>query len=136
MWNSWCINFDKTNINPEITNIIKNSLEHRGPDFSRVDYLNEYVALIHTRLAIIDLDHRSNQPMISNDKRYSIVFNGEIYNYKEIRKELESKGVVFSTDGDTEVLLEAYAIYGSHVLNILRGQFAFVVYDSLEESFF
>ena len=129
-------NFDKTNINPEITNIIKNSLEHRGPDFSRVDYLNEYVALIHTRLAIIDLDHRSNQPMISNDKRYSIVFNGEIYNYKEIRKELESKGVVFSTDGDTEVLLEAYAIYGSHVLNILRGQFAFVVYDSLEESFF
>ncbi len=129
-------NFDKTKINPEITNIIKNSLEHRGPDFSRVDYLNEYVALIHTRLAIIDLDYRSNQPMISNDKRHSIVFNGEIYNYKEIRKELESKGVIFSTDGDTEVLLEAYAKYGSDVLNILRGQFAFAIYDSLEESFF
>ena len=129
-------NFDKTKINPEITNIIKKSLEHRGPDFSRVDYLNDYVALIHTRLAIIDLDHRSNQPMISNDKRHSIVFNGEIYNYKEIRKELESKGVVFSTNGDTEVLLEAYAKYGSDVLNILRGQFAFAIYDSLEESFF
>ena len=129
-------NFDKTKINPEITNRIKNSLEHRGPDFSRVDYLNEYVALIHTRLAIIDLDQRANQPMISNDKRHSIVFNGEIYNYKEIRKELESKGVVFSTNGDTEVLLEAYAKYGSDVLNILRGQFAFAIYDSLEESFF
>ena len=128
--------FDKTKINPEITNIIKNSLEHRGPDFSRIDYLSDYVALIHTRLAIIDLDYRSNQPMVSNDKRHSIVFNGEIYNYKEIRKELESKGVVFSTDGDTEVLLEAYVKYGSDVLNILRGQFAFVIYDSLEDSFF
>ena len=128
--------FDKTKINPEVTNIIKNSLEHRGPDFSRIDYLSDYVALIHTRLAIIDLDYRSNQPMVSNDKRHSIVFNGEIYNYKEIRKELESKGVVFSTDGDTEVLLEAYVKYGSDVLNILRGQFAFVIYDSLEDSFF
>ena len=129
-------NFDKTKINPEITNIIKNSLEHRGPDFSKIDYLNDYGALIHTRLAIIDLDRRSNQPMISNDKRYSIVFNGEIYNYKELRKELESKGVKFFTDGDTEVLLEAYANYGSNVLNALRGQFAFAIYDSLEESFF
>ena len=129
-------NFDKTKINPEITNVIKNSLEHRGPDFSKVDYLNDYGALIHTRLAIIDLDKRSNQPMISKDKRYSIVFNGEIYNYKELRKDLESKGVIFSTDGDTEVLLEAYANYGSNVLNALRGQFAFAIYDSLEESFF
>ena len=129
-------NFDNTKINPEITNVIKNSLEHRGPDFSRVNYLKDNIALIHTRLAIIDLDNRSNQPMISNDKRYSIVFNGEIYNYKEIRKELESIGVKFHTDGDTEVLLEAYANYGSDTLELLRGQFAFVIYDSLEESLF
>ena len=129
-------NFDKTKINPEVTNIIKKSLEHRGPDFSKVDYVSENVTLIHTRLAIIDLEPRSNQPMVSNDKRYTIVFNGEIYNFKEIRKKLESKGVVFSTNGDTEVLLEAYANYGSDVLHLLRGQFAFAIYDSLEESFF
>ena len=129
-------NFDKSRINPEVANIIKNSLEHRGPDFSKVDFLADNIALIHTRLSIIDLDSRSNQPMHSNDNRYSIVFNGEIYNYKEIRKELETKGVVFSTGGDTEVILEGYIKYGKDVLHLLRGQFAFAIYDSLEESFF
>ena len=87
------INFDKSKIDPEIANEVKNSLEHRGPDFSKVDYISENVTLIHTRLSIIDLDQRSNQPMYSKDKRYSIVFNGEIYNYKEIRKILEEAGV-------------------------------------------
>ena len=130
------INFDKSKINPEIANVVKNSLEHRGPDFSKVDYISENVTLIHTRLSIIDLDQRSNQPMYSKDKRYSIVFNGEIYNYKEIRKILEEKGVRFFTDGDTEVLLEGFVQYGSNILNLLRGQFAFAIYDSLEESFF
>ena len=130
------INFDKSKINPEIANTIKNSLEHRGPDFSQVDYVNENVTLIHTRLSIIDLDQRSNQPMYSKDKRYSIVFNGEIYNYKEIRKKLEQKGSHFYTDGDTEVLLEGFIHYGSNILDLLRGQFAFAIYDSLEGSFF
>mgnify|MGYP001278668721 FL=1 len=129
-------NFDKSRINPEVTNIIKDSLEHRGPDFSKVDFLADNIALIHTRLSIIDLDSRSNQPMYSNDNRYSIVFNGEIYNYKEIRKDLETKGVVFSTGGDTEVILEGYIKHGTGVLHLLRGQFAFAIYDSLEESFF
>ena len=129
-------NFDKSKINPEITNIIKGSLGHRGPDFSKVEFYNDNVALIHTRLSIIDLDQRSNQPMDSKDKRYSIVFNGEIYNYKEIRKDLQEKGVTFWTDGDTEVLLEGYIYYGSKVLQLLRGQFAFAIYDSQEESFF
>ena len=130
------VNFDKSKINPEIANVVKNSLEHRGPDFSKVDYISENVTLIHTRLSIIDLDQRSNQPMYSKDKRYSIVFNGEIYNFKEIRKRLEDKGVRFITDGDTEVLLEGFVEYGSNILNLLRGQFAFAIYDSLEESFF
>ena len=129
-------NFDKSKINPEISNIVKNSLEHRGPDFSKIDYIDENVSLIHTRLAIIDLDSRSNQPMHSTDKRFSIVFNGEIYNFKEIRKLLESKGTVFSTGGDTEVLLEGFIKYGKDILNLLRGQFAFGIYDSLEGSFF
>ena len=130
------INFDQSKINPELANGIKKSLEHRGPDFSKVDYINENVALIHTRLSIIDLDQRSNQPMHSKDKRYSIVFNGEIYNFREIRKTLEEKGVSFFTDGDTEVLLEGFVHYGSKILDLLRGQFAFAIYDSLKGSFF
>lgn len=130
------INFDQSKINPELANGIKKSLEHRGPDFSKVDYINENVALIHTRLSIIDLDQRSNQPMHSKDKRYSIVFNGEIYNFREIRKTLEEKGVRFFTDGDTEVLLEGFVHYGSKILDLLRGQFAFAIYDSLKGSFF
>ena len=89
------VNFDQSKINPELANGIKKSLEHRGPDFSKVDYINENVALIHTRLSIIDLDQRSNQPMYSKDNRFSIVFNGEIYNFREIRKTLEKKVFVF-----------------------------------------
>ena len=130
------VNFDQSKINPELANGIKKSLEHRGPDFSKVDYINENVALIHTRLSIIDLDQRSNQPMYSKDNRFSIVFNGEIYNFREIRKTLEDKGVRFFTDGDTEVLLEGFVHYGSKILDLLRGQFAFAIYDSLEGSFF
>ena len=130
------VNFDQSKINPELANGIKKSLEHRGPDFSKVDYINENVALIHTRLSIIDLDQRSNQPMYSKDNRFSIVFNGEIYNFREIRKTLEEKGVRFFTDGDTEVLLEGFVHYGSKILDLLRGQFAFAIYDSLEGSFF
>ena len=130
------VNFDQSKINPELANGIKKSLEHRGPDFSKVDYINENVALIHTRLSIIDLDQRSNQPMYSKDDRFSIVFNGEIYNFREIRKTLEEKGVRFFTDGDTEVLLEGFVHYGSKILDLLRGQFAFAIYDSLEGSFF
>ena len=129
-------NFDQSKLDPEITNSIKDSLEHRGPDFSKIEYIDNKVALIHTRLAIIDLDRRSNQPMVSKDNRYSIVFNGEIYNFKEIRKTLEAKGVDFYTDGDTEVLLEGYLHFGSDVLQQLRGQFSFAIYDSKEESFF
>jgi asparagine synthase (glutamine-hydrolysing) len=129
-------NFDQSKIDPEITNSVKDSLEHRGPDFSKIEYIDNKVALIHTRLAIIDLDRRSNQPMVSKDNRYSIVFNGEIYNFKEIRKTLEAKGVDFYTDGDTEVLLEGYLHFGSDVLQQLRGQFSFAIYDSKEESFF
>ena len=130
------LNFDQSKINPELASGIKKSLEHRGPDFSKVDYINENVALIHTRLSIIDLDQRSNQPMYSKDNRFSIVFNGEIYNFREIRKTLEDKGVRFFTDGDTEVLLEGFVHYGSKILDLLRGQFAFAIYDSHEGSFF
>ena len=128
--------FSDNDINPEIANRIGASLEHRGPDYSEVQFIKNNVVFIHTRLAIIDLDQRSNQPFKSDDKRFTIVFNGEIYNYREIRKELEALGVSFRTEGDTEVLLYGYIEFGEQILQKLRGQFAFAIFDSFENSVF
>ena len=130
------ININNSKIDPNIIENIKDSLEHRGPDNSSIKYINESNCFVHTRLSIIDLNDRSNQPFQNEDKRYTLVFNGEIYNYKEIRKELEDLGVGFTTEGDTEVLLKGFIEYGPNVLEKLRGQFSFAIYDSTEESLF
>ena len=124
------VNTNNSKVDPGIVNNISRSLEHRGPDNSSIKFISDSVSLVHTRLSIIDLNDRSNQPFSSEDKRYTIVFNGEIYNYKEIREELLSQGIVFKTEGDTEVLLEGYIQYGPSILTKLRGQFAFGVYDA------
>lgn len=108
------------------------ALAHRGPD-ARVSetYLinNSVVHFGHTRLSIIDLTDSGRQPMHGGDGRYSIVFNGEIYNYKELRKELQSLGCAFISNSDTEVLLTAWAIWGEACLPRLVGMFAFAVLD-------
>lgn len=130
------VNFDSKKLNPDILISIKNSLEHRGPDTSSILNINDSTSFIHTRLAIIDLDSRSDQPMTSHNGRYNIVFNGEIYNFKELRSDLENKGVSFRTNGDTEVLLELFAHYGHASVHLLRGQFAFAIYDNTENSLF
>ena len=130
------LNFDSKKLNPDILISIKNSLEHRGPDTSSILNINDSTSFIHTRLAIIDLDSRSDQPMTSHNGRYNIVFNGEIYNFKELRSDLENKGVSFQTNGDTEVLLELFAHYGHKSVHLLRGQFAFAIYDNTENSLF
>lgn len=130
------VNFDSKKLNPDILISIKNSLEHRGPDTSSILNINDSTSFIHTRLAIIDLDSRSDQPMTSHNGRYNIVFNGEIYNFKELRSDLENKGVSFRTNGDTEVLLELFAHYGHTSVHLLRGQFAFAIYDNTENSLF
>ena len=112
-----------------------NMLFHRGPD-AKGEYTDKHkmVFLGHTRLSIIDLDERANQPM----KRGSlvIVFNGEIYNYKEIREELKNKGYTFLTNSDTEVLLFAYKEWGKNCLAHLRGMFAFCIYDEEKRELF
>ena len=100
----------------------------RGPDAEGI-WEGEGVVLGHRRLAILDLDPRSNQPMIVTDGRYWIVFNGEIYNFRELRTQLESHGEVFRTTSDTEVLLALYARYGEQMLPRLRGMFAFAIWD-------
>jgi asparagine synthase (glutamine-hydrolysing) len=104
------------------------SLHHRGPDGNGV-FRHGNVALGHTRLAIIDTSDAAAQPFTSGDGRYTIVFNGEIFNYKELRAELEKEGCVFRSQSDTEVLLTLYAKEGKECLNKLNGFFAFAIYD-------
>ena len=130
------INTNNSKIDPNIIENIKDSLEHRGPDNSSIKYISESNCFVHTRLSIIDLNDRSNQPFQSSDGRYTLVFNGEIYNFKEIRKDLESIGISFNTEGDTEVLLKGFIEHGEGILEKLRGQFAFAIYDEGEESVF
>lgn len=109
------------------------SLSRRGPDGSGVWLsANARVALGHTRLAIIDTGTGGQQPMISIDGRYSIVFNGEIYNYRELRREIEPHYGAFRGNSDTEVLLAFLAIYGPQCLSRLEGMFAFALWDSQE----
>ena len=130
------ININNSKIDPEIAKNIKTSLEHRGPDNSSIKHISDSVSFVHTRLAIIDIDERSNQPFHSEDMRYWVVFNGEIYNYKEIRTELEAEGYKFKTSGDTEVLLKGFMHYKEKVLTKLRGQFAFAIYDTFTKETF
>ena len=121
---------NKKKIIRDMADIIK----HRGPD-SDGYYVDNNIALGFRRLSIIDLD-KGSQPIFNEDKDKVIVFNGEIYNYKEIREELKSKGHKFSTNTDTEVILHGYEEYKEDILNKLRGMFAFVIYDIKEKSLF
>ncbi|RRD94298.1 asparagine synthase (glutamine-hydrolyzing) [Clostridiales bacterium COT073_COT-073] len=107
---------------------------HRGPDEDGY-FINEEVALGFRRLSILDLE-LSHQPMYSEDGSKVMVFNGEIYNYQEIRAELIKKGKNFQTNGDTEVLLKGFEVYGKDILNKLRGMFAFAVYDLNKKQLF
>src|SRR5205085_2580375 len=108
------------------------ALSHRGPDgcglyFARTSD-GMHLALNHQRLAILDLSPSGHQPMLSRDGRWSIVFNGEIFNYVELRRELESHGASFSSGTDTEVLLEACARWGvEQALERANGMFAFAL---------
>lgn len=107
-----------------------NMMHHRGPDFQKHTQHGK-IMLGHTRLAIIDLDQKSNQPMYDQSKRYCLVFNGEIFNYKELKKELEQTGHKFKTNSDTEVLLELLKEKGVEAAKKLNGFFAFAFVDLL-----
>ena len=112
-------------------------LYHRGPDgegIYRAAVEGGALTLAHRRLAIIDLSDSGLQPMKSDDERYVITYNGEIYNYVELRKELEGMGHSFRTQTDTEVLLVAWRFWGQKALDKLDGMFAFAVFDKLENT--
>jgi asparagine synthase (glutamine-hydrolysing) len=110
-------------------------MTRRGPDAEGL-WSREGVVLGHRRLAILDLDARANQPMVSTDGRYIIVFNGEIYNFHELRREVEAEGSAFRTTSDTEVLLTLFAREGERMLPRLRGMFAFAIWDNLSRELF
>lgn len=110
---------------------------HRGPDAQGVWWSpSANIGLCHNRLAILDLSDAGNQPMNSFDGLLTIVFNGEIYNWQALRKQLEDKGVNFHTGTDTEVLLEAYRAYGTDLPLYLRGMFSFALFDAMDGSLF
>lgn len=106
--------------------------KHRGPDGTAIK-AGAAFTFGHNRLAVLDLSHASNQPMTSQDSRYVIVFNGEIYNFRALKEELKTQ-YKFQTKGDTEVLLAAYQAWGEDCLNKLRGIFAFAIYDKQDDS--
>lgn len=111
---------------------MKTSLRHRGPDDSG-SFATDRVVLGHTRLSIIDLEG-GHQPMTDASGRLTIVFNGEIYGFEDLRDDLVARGVEFSTRSDTEVLLHLYRLYGAEMLGRLEGMFAFALYDSERDS--
>lgn len=102
-------------------------MSSRGPNFSNFQIFNNAVVLGHTRLAVIDLDSRANQPF--SYKHLSVVFNGEIYNFKELRIDLEKAGHLFSTSSDTEIICATYLEHGEKCVNYFNGMFAFVIFD-------
>ncbi len=112
-----------------------NHLSRRGPDSEGV-WTDDKVFMGSRRLAIFDLNNRSNQPMRSLCSRFIIVFNGAIYNYKELREYLLKKNINLKTESDTEVILELFALEGSSMINKLKGMFAFVIWDSAKKEAF
>ena len=113
------------------------TIRHRGPDGGEITILHSgVVGLGHRRLAILDLSERAKQPMKTEDGRYTITYNGEIYNYRELRDELRKCGYHFFSESDTEVALNAYACWGVQCLNKFNGMFAFAVWDEKEQKIF
>lgn len=124
-------------INNNEDNLLKavQQLNKRGPDCSAT-YLTKSGGLAHARLSIIDTTDGANQPMTDSSGRYTIIFNGEIYNYQALKKGLEDRGIQFKTKSDTEVLLQLFIEKGTKALEELDGFFAFCIYDKEEDSYF
>lgn len=109
------------------------TLEHRGPD-DKGSEVYTCCGLGHRRLSIIDISQAGHQPMQTEDGRYTIVYNGELYNFREIRRELEVKGILFNGHSDTEVVLKSYVEWGTDTFHRLEGMFAFAIWDKKEHS--
>src|SRR5680860_156095 len=114
---------------------MQDTLAPRGPDDAGV-FGDGPLAFGHRRLAIIDLSARSAQPMVDRELGFALVFNGAIYNFRELRRALEGRGFKFSSAGDTEVIIKAYAAWGERCVEHLHGMFAFALWDLKKQRLF
>jgi asparagine synthase (glutamine-hydrolysing) len=128
------VQFDKPPHAPFVTDML-HSLAHRGPDGAGL-WSEGPACLGHRRLSILDLSVTANQPMIDDTGRYVIIFNGEIYNFRVLRRQLEDRGESFRTTGDTEVLLKLYSSYGRDMLKHINGMFSFLIWDRERREYF
>jgi asparagine synthase (glutamine-hydrolysing) len=126
-----------SNHDPKQLAKIRDTMRHRGPDDAGVWFSDDgHVGLAHRRLSIIDLSTAGHQPMEDMSGKLCITFNGEIYNYQDLRRELEARGHQFRSASDTEVILEAYRAWGTNCLRHFNGMFAFCLYDAEKQSLF
>ena len=126
------LKFDGQPPDKDIVRRMLAQLERRGPDHEGL-YVDGMLAFGHRRLSVIDLSVASNQPWVDPDNRLALVFNGAIYNYKELRTELIGKGFSFNSEGDTEVVLKAYAAWGESFASRLHGMFAIAIWDGQKQ---
>ncbi len=131
---SGIINFNKEEVKENELRLMMSKMKHRGPDDEGV-FLEDAVGLGFVRLSILDLSIAGHQPMFSHDNKYVIIFNGEVYNYIEIREELKNK-YQFKTGTDTEVILTAFQEWGESCLDKLNGMFSFVIYNTVTKDVF
>lgn len=127
------VNFKERIPQEEAIRRMTNRIAHRGPDAEGI-YIDDFVALGHRRLSIIDLSESSNQPMRDHSGRYIIVFNGEIYNYQELKRQLPA--YPYKTQSDSEVILAYYDVYGTDCLRHINGMFAFAIWDTRDRRLF
>jgi asparagine synthase (glutamine-hydrolysing) len=125
------IHLDSAPVSPVALRRMTDAIAHRGPD-GQGHWIEDNIGLGHRRLAIIDLSPAGHQPMINADNRYVISYNGEVYNFRELRTELEALGYWFRSASDTEVVLNAFAAWGVQALQRLNGMFAFALWDRRE----
>lgn len=119
-------------VDERILTKMRDSLEHRGPDDQGL-FIENNIGFGHRRLSILDVSIAGHQPFLSDDGRYVLVYNGEIYNFKEFYPELKSNGFDIKTNSDTEVLLKLFQLHGLKMLNRLNGMFAFAIWDKTEK---
>jgi len=129
------INIDGQPVSSLILNKMIDTIKHRGPDGNGL-YTDKYIGFGHCRLSIIDLSSSGNQPMISDNKRFILTYNGEIYNFQELRIELENLGHKFHSNTDSEVVLNAWVEWGEKSILKFNGMFAFAVWDKKKQNIY
>ncbi len=127
--------FNNDYVDKDLLKQMNNTISYRGPDGEGY-FIDKNIGLGHRRLAIIDLSENGKQPMSNEDESIWIVFNGEIYNFQELRKQLEEKKHIFKSNTDTEIIIHLYEEYGEKCLGFLRGMFAFAIWDSNKKQLF